>query len=201
MVRLGRSSTPLDLMTYSAKDEQPSIFYLKESPRQSILTVFNWTEQPTTHTITLTSLGLAPSAQYEITDVLRSKPIAINAGSIALTNAPHAVYVLKIINRDQPLTPPDIAVDHAASGTAGESLNFTAQHTSGDPVVSYKWDFGDGITLEGAHTKHAWTEPGDYNVSLTATGLSGESKTQTVPVHIAGYMSTVFDPAANQRLK
>ena len=44
MVRLGRSSIPLDLMSYLPEDRQPSIFFLKESSRQSILTIFNWTE-------------------------------------------------------------------------------------------------------------------------------------------------------------
>jgi len=42
MARLGRSSTPTDLMTYAASDVQPSIFLLKEDTRQSMLTVFNW---------------------------------------------------------------------------------------------------------------------------------------------------------------
>src|SRR5271169_6413484 len=43
MARLGRSSTPVDLMDYLPEDGQPSTFYLKEDPRQSILAVFNWT--------------------------------------------------------------------------------------------------------------------------------------------------------------
>lgn len=39
MARLGRAATPLDLMTYLPEDRQPSIFFLKEDPRQRILTV------------------------------------------------------------------------------------------------------------------------------------------------------------------
>ncbi len=46
MAKIGRASTPLDLMTYEPEDEQPSIFFLQESPRQAILTVFNWTKTP-----------------------------------------------------------------------------------------------------------------------------------------------------------
>src|SRR6185437_12285164 len=41
MARLGRASIPVDLMTYEPKDKQPSIFLLKESERQTMLTVFN----------------------------------------------------------------------------------------------------------------------------------------------------------------
>src|SRR5262249_16343520 len=49
MARLKRSSLPLDLMNYAPTDEMPSIFLLRESKRQAMLTVFNWTEKPTEH--------------------------------------------------------------------------------------------------------------------------------------------------------
>jgi hypothetical protein len=42
--KIGRASTPLDLMTCGSEDEQASIFFVQESPRQAILTVFNWTK-------------------------------------------------------------------------------------------------------------------------------------------------------------
>ncbi|HYA26031.1 MAG TPA: glycoside hydrolase family 36 protein, partial [Terriglobales bacterium] len=60
MVRLRRAATPLDLMTYSADDEQPSIFLLHEDKRQSMLAVFNWTENPRSHEFKLEELGLTP---------------------------------------------------------------------------------------------------------------------------------------------
>ena len=31
MAKIGRASTPLDLMTYAPEDEQPSIFFLQET--------------------------------------------------------------------------------------------------------------------------------------------------------------------------
>ena len=69
MARLGRASTPVDLMTYAPSDRQPSIFLLKETPRQSILTIFNWTDEERARGITLASLGLKEPAKYQITDV------------------------------------------------------------------------------------------------------------------------------------
>ena len=51
MAKLGRASLPFDLMTYRPEDKMPSIFLLKETPRQQILTVFNWTEEPRSHTL------------------------------------------------------------------------------------------------------------------------------------------------------
>src|SRR5271168_1586263 len=49
MPRYGRAAKPLDLMTYAPEDEMPSVFLLRESKRQSILTVFNWTEKERKH--------------------------------------------------------------------------------------------------------------------------------------------------------
>ena len=54
MARLGRASTPIDLMTYAPSDQQPSVFLLKEDRRQAIPTVFNWTERARTRAINLT---------------------------------------------------------------------------------------------------------------------------------------------------
>ena len=49
---------PVDLMTYQPEDEQPSIFFLRESQRQAMLTVFNWTNAARSHSLKLTDLGL-----------------------------------------------------------------------------------------------------------------------------------------------
>ena len=43
MAQLGRAAKPVDLMNYAPEDEMPTLFLLRESKRQSILAVFNWT--------------------------------------------------------------------------------------------------------------------------------------------------------------
>src|SRR5665213_4391648 len=99
MARLGRSSNPVDLMTYLPKDEQPSIFLLKESPRQSILTIFNWTDHARTHAVSLSSLGLNGKGSYSIEEVLDKKQMpAPGSSRVAVTQPPHSVKVLKIID-------------------------------------------------------------------------------------------------------
>ena len=40
-------------------------------------------------------------------------------------------------------------------------------------ILSYIWDFGDGATGEGAVVNYAWTEPGDFRVTLTVIDDSG----------------------------
>src|SRR5258708_21501978 len=58
MVKLGRASKPLDLMSYSPEDYQPSIFWVEEDRRQGMLTVFNWTDQRHSRSIEVSSLSL-----------------------------------------------------------------------------------------------------------------------------------------------
>ncbi len=53
-------------------------------------------------------------------------------------------------------------------------MDFSVRETSGTPVLSCHWDFGDGVALDGKQVKHAWTKPGDYAVHVTAAGLDGK---------------------------
>ncbi|MBW4025976.1 MAG: PKD domain-containing protein [Acidobacteria bacterium] len=202
MIRLGRASTPIDLMSYAPPNEQPSIFDLKESYRQSILTVFNWTEHSAEDVIQLSSLGLSPSASYAISSVLEnSKPVHPLAGTLHLTLPAHSVILLKIIDQGKPVQALVVTADHPSHGAPGEDLTFSAHQTGGDPVLAYRWNFGDGTNVEAATTTHAWTEPGDYRVSLTATGLSHNHAGQSFTVHITGHISTGFAPARNRRFQ
>ena len=91
-------------------------------------------------------------------------------------------------------------MDAASSGAAGATIDLSAEQTSGDPVVAWTWSFGDGVTTRGRKTAHAWTEPGDYPVTLTAQGLNGAKTQRQLQVHITGHMSTRFDPAEIRRL-
>ena len=200
MIRLGKASLPLDLMTYAAEDEQPSIFLLKEDQRQSILTVFNWTDKERDHSIDLPTAGLPATGQYVITDVLDAKDVlALNAGVLALHQPAHSVRVLKIIDSQVPAIPPSVTAKVPSAGNAGATLTFSAQSKGDDPVLSYHWDFGDGVTLEGMTVKHAYTEPGEYTVHLTATGLSGLTSEDHFQLTITGHMPTTFDPPNIQR--
>jgi alpha-galactosidase len=200
MVRLGQASVPLDLMNFAGEDEQPSIFFLKEDPRQSILTVFNWTDKERNHSINLATAGLPGTGQYTITDVLDKKqelPFLV-AGVLAFSQSPRSVRVLKIVDANIPAVAPTVTAGHPSAGDAGATLTFTAHSRGGDPVLSYRWDFGDGVTLEGREVTHAYTESGEYNVHLTATGLNGLSAENHFQLRISGHIPRIFDP---QRIK
>ena len=199
MVKLGNASVPLDLMTYPEDEIHPSVFFLKESKRQKILTVFNWTEKRRTKTITLSDLGLDAKGQYTVTDVFDHKQIEAPSGSVSLQQAPHSVHVLKIVDRNVRDEGPDFSLECPKSGTSGEILSFTSQAAEDRPAVSYRWDFGDGVHLDGAHPSHAWTAPGEFTVHVTATGLEEMKSERTCSVQVSSYLPTVFTPSKNQR--
>jgi hypothetical protein len=200
IIRLGRASVPLDLMTYRPEDKQPSIFLLKENQRQQILTIFNWTEQTLSHTLSLNALGLNAKDTYTATDVLRSGDLPIEGGALAITLPPHSVRMLKMIDSSVPDTDPAFGAHAPADAEAGDMVQFHAAEDSAEaPVLKYHWEFGDGVSADGADVSHAYTQAGQYTVTVTATGLSGRTLQHTLGISISGAVPTAYNPAAKER--
>jgi len=202
MVRLGKAAVPQDLMSYADGDRQPSIFFLKESPRQSIVAVFNWTEHATRHLIPLPTLGLSPGGHYRISDVLRpQRPAPFSAGALRVALAAHSVRVLKIIDEHQPAAMPVLAIRCPESSVSGQPVTCVAAARSAQPVLAYHWSFGDGTSADGASVVHTWTEPGTYRIQLEATPLAGAHAAQQADIRISGHLPTTFSPARIRRLE
>jgi hypothetical protein len=200
MARLSRAAVPLDLMTYRPEDKQPSVFLLKESPRQQILSVFNWTEEARSHTLRLDTLGLKANGVFTATDVLRGGAVPIESGTLAITLPPHSVRILKLIDTSVPETAPVFEVHAPAVGQAGVLVELHAAAGSADaPALEYHWEFGDGVSADGADISHAYTQARQYTVTVTATGLNGRTTQNTLGISITGMVSTVYDPAAKKR--
>jgi alpha-galactosidase len=202
MARLGRASIPLDLMTYDAKDLQPSLFVLKESPRQSIVTVFNWTETARHHSLTRSMLHLDPRASYAVSEVFdsahKSSPLA---AALEVEQPSHSVRVFKIMNTGVSAKAPAVTAKVASSAKAGESARFQASPASeADPVLHYTWDFGDGVTMEGADVTHAYTHAGTFKARLEATGFAPKPDIQTFSITITGSIATKYLPESKRRL-
>ena len=203
MVKLGRASTPLDLMSYSTEDDQPSIFWIAEDSRQGLLTIFNWTDKPRTRSIEFSRLGLPHSNQHRISDVFDGKAVAnSNPDSFVVDLPPRSARVLKIVRAGAPARPPVIKVEHMPDMKTGAAAAFRAQPAnSDDVVVSYRWSFGDGVMLEGREVSHAYTKPGTYQVTVTATGLGGLSTEDSFRLPVSGSVSTRFVPAEKRRYR
>jgi alpha-galactosidase len=201
MARLGRASVPTDLLSYSEKDRQPSIFLLRESPRQSILTVFNWTDAERSRAIDLAALGLKEAGKYRLVEVFGEQNCcSASAQTIDLVQKPHSVRVLKLIDDSVAPADPAVEIRSAASAKAGESVDFSAAaSSSAAPVLACHWDFGDGSSMDGMKVTHAFTHAGNYAVQVTATGLGATTTRQAFSVSVSGEVSTLFDPGRKQR--
>ncbi len=107
IVHLGRAAIPIDLMTYAPQDEQPSEFLLHEDKRQTMLAVFNWTDQPRSHKFSLSTLGLTAAGPYKAFDALNhDRAVALSGANLELQDQPpHSVRLIKIIDTSVPAAP------------------------------------------------------------------------------------------------
>jgi hypothetical protein len=201
MARLGIASTPIDLMDYVPEDEQPSIFFLKENTRQSILTVFNWTQKTRTHIVELSSLGLVPNSTYKIFDALdQALVFEPKLDALVVEQPPHSVQILKIVNAEIPVGHPGVKAQRIIGGKAGILLNFDSElESNNEPVITYRWDFGDGVTIEGKRVTHAYTHAGDYEVRLISVGLGGITSEDKFTVKVSDSITTTFAPENKRR--
>src|SRR5580698_6743557 len=182
MVKLSHAAVPLDLMTYADKDEQPSVFLLREDQRQSIVAVFNWTEQPSSRAVSLSDLKLPAGHSYELFDSFTpDRPLPAEHETLRLDNQPaHSVKLIKIIDASIPAAAPSIAFQVPSQAKIGEELAFSSTVSKdGVPALAYHWDFGDGVTADGATLTHAYTAAGNYTVQFAAVGLDGKSAEKT----------------------
>jgi alpha-galactosidase len=189
MAKLGRAALPLDLLTYTEKDEQPSVFLLREDQRQSMLAVFNWTEQPSSHTFTVSDLKLPGGHSYTVLDSLaEDHPLAMDHETLRLDNQPeHSVKLIKIIDTLIPIAAPSIAFQVPAQAKIGEEIGFSSiVSREGVPALASHWDFGDGVIADGAILTHAYTASGNYTVRFTAEGLDGKSAEKTFSIAVSG---------------
>jgi PKD repeat protein len=86
----------------------------------------------------------------------------------------------------QPNVPPVAVADANCSGHTCDFVG-TASTDSDGAIVSYAWDFGNGVTATGATVSYAYPAGGVYSVTLTVTDDRGGVGTDTVQV-------TVSDP-------
>ena len=66
------------------------------------------------------------------------------------------------------------------NGVAPLSVTFTDESSGGETeIISWFWNFGDGVAGNVQHPSHLYEDAGDYTVSLSVTTQSGESDVLT----------------------
>lgn len=202
--KVGRASKPLDLMTYQPEDEQPSIFFLKESPRQSILTVFNWTKTSRSHTLKLTDLGLPAEHKFAVSDVLnQGAQVTLDGETLRIENQPpESVRVIKLIDSTVSASAPSVKAEVPSAAKAGETIHLSAQADAGGvPAVGYHWDFGDGNSADGPKASYTYTRAMHFNIRLTVDGVDGIPAVQNFSVEVKGNLRALPKLTDNQRYR
>jgi alpha-galactosidase len=202
--KIGRASKPLDLMSYEPEDEQPSIFFLQESPRQAILTVFNWTKTSRSHTLKLTDLGLPAGHTFTASDVLdQSTPVALAGDRVRIENQPpESVRVIKLIDSNVSASAPAVKAQVPAAAKVGDTLHFSAQaDVDGVPAIRYHWDFGDGNGADGTNVSYTYTRAADFTVRLTVDGVDGVPAVQNFSIKVTGNLRALPKLTDNRRFR
>jgi alpha-galactosidase len=202
--KVGRASKPLDLMTYEPEDEQPSIFFLKESPRQAILTVFNWTKTSRSHTFKLTDLGLPAEHKFTASDALnQSAQVNLDGQTLRIENQPaESVRVIKLIDSNVSASAPSVKAQVPSTAKAGETIHLSAQADAGGvPAVHYHWDFGDGNSADGPKVSYTYTRATHFNIRLTVDGVDGVPAVQNFSVEVKGNLRALPKLTDNRRFR
>jgi hypothetical protein len=195
MIRLGRASKPLDLMSYRTADEQPSIFLLREDARQAMLAVFNWTEQPQSHSFKLAEFVASPGHSQLYDALAEDQPVAPEGDAMVLKDQPpHSVRLIKIIDVSRPPAPPGLATQVPTKAQIGEEVRLSvAAQPDAVPLTAVRWNFGDGIIGDGASLTHTYTHAGTFTVNVEADGVDGLPARATFPIAVNG-MVKIKDP-------
>jgi alpha-galactosidase len=205
MAKVGRASTPVDLMTYAPEDGQPSIFFLRQDQRQAILTVFNWTNTARSHTLRLAELGLPASHTFAATDVLnQSEKVTFGGGAVRLENQPpQSVRVIKLVDQSVAAAAPTVTVQVTAVAVAGQTITLEAlsaqAEAGGVPAVAYRWDLGDGTSADGSKVSHAYTRAGEFTIRLTVDGVDGVPSHKTFSIKVTGNLRAHSNLSDNRR--
>jgi alpha-galactosidase len=189
LARLSKSFTPLDLLSYDAEDMVPSVYFLREDQRQSMLAVYNWSESPRSRTFTLAGLGLPAGHAFQSFDVFHSgEPVSLEGGALRMDSQPaHSVKVIKLIDSNIPAAAPSVTAQVPAEAGQGSAINLVAEsQAAGTPALAYHWDFGDGVSADGPRASHAYTRNADFTVQLTVDGLDGVPFRKSFVLKVSG---------------
>jgi PKD repeat protein len=91
-----------------------------------------------------------------------------------------------------PATLPPIAnfTSNSTTGTCPKEIQFTS--TSTNNPYTWNWNFGDGGTSTKINPKYAYSQPGNYTVTLSVTNpLGTNTKTESNYIQISSFPTTI----------
>ena len=112
--------------------------------------------------------------------------------------ADRATHVVQIAPPIQINLPPTAVISGTTRGLVGEMLSFSGSDSSDSDgrIVSYAWDFGDGMTGSGITVTHGYSATGSYTVTLTVTDNGGLTASAEHVVQIDAPVQSSLPPTA-----
>lgn len=87
------------------------------------------------------------------------------------------------------------------SPTIHDSISFSETCSDSDgTLISWYWDFGDGITSTERNPSHQFIQKGTYQVSLKAIDNDNDWNTTTIPVSVVNIEPTAIFTASSSTL-
>lgn len=131
-----------------------------------------------------TSLQMQEDAFMAILRTARSYFVAASAMQIA-GDAGFLNHSLYPVNRPEEILPPQAVIRAVPQALVGQVVVFDGSASTGQvPLVSWKWEFGDGISASGEIVQHTYTTPGTFTVRLTVTDQRGQTGSITGQIHV-----------------
>jgi heat shock protein HslJ len=94
-------------------------------------------------------------------------------------------FSLTPLDRAEEITPPQAVIQVVPQAQVGQVVVFDGSTSNGQaPLVTYRWDFGDGASASGVVVQHTYQTAGTFVVRLTVTDQRGQNGTSTVQIHI-----------------
>jgi len=133
-------------------------------------------------------IQLAPNGKIYATEVIKDKLAVINYPNVIGTGCSFQMDVIDLAGKQCQLgLPPFVSsffnatfkIQNLCLGTATQFTIDTSQ-----TVTNASWNFGDGSTSNAIAPSHLYANPGNYNVTVTATTANGTSvKTKLVTIY------------------
>lgn len=106
-------------------------------------------------------------------------------------------YSVTPVYRPEEIVPPQAAIRAVPQAEAGQVVVFDGTASTGQvPVVTWRWDFGDGVSASGEVVQHIYWNPGTYNVRLTVVDQRGQSGSTAQQIFILAVSTPTLPPTA-----
>jgi len=156
--------------------------------------------------ITITNVSLGPGTcpdaalqQQEgaMIDIIRSSHSYLIANTVLqmVGDAGLLNYSLSPLNRSEEIKPPQAVIKAVPQSQVGQVVVFDGAASTGqEPLVSWKWEFGDNATASGTVVQHTYSTAGTFTVRLTVTDQRGQTGSSTVQIHILSLPTATSTP-------